>query len=102
MLSVSDNRRDKDSQQIYLAQTEGFVDDDNNELQSELRYYDSSGNYQLLSSSNLLVSDISQGDTVNSIVNNENTGLRLYIHHGSLKYSQYTSTLLWTIQNTPI
>ncbi len=99
ILSVSDNRRDKQDTHIYLSQQTPF-NSNGNKLSSELRYY-TGNSYQVLTDQNLLISNTAAGDSVNSIENNSSNGLRLYIFDSNLVYGQYTSELDWTVVNGP-
>ncbi|AKP68105.1 hypothetical protein [Companilactobacillus ginsenosidimutans] len=100
ILSVTDNRRNKDPKQILLSQDNPFTSDEG-ELASELRYYNPDGTYQLMSDQAAIIHKSNQGDTVGSLINDYNVGLRLFIYHGSIKYTDYKTTLLWTVKDAP-
>lgn len=101
VLSVSDNRRTKDQAQIYLSQTNDFMSESGNNLPAELRFYAQDGTYKTLSKSGILISDTPAGSTVNSIENNDNVGLKLFVMTSAMKNEQYSTTLNWTIQDAP-
>lgn len=100
ILNIVDNRRQKDATAIYLTQNNQFTSGAN-VLDSELRYYDSDGNYQEVSQSPILIDQSESGDTLNSVANDPDIGLKLLIRQGNLTDGQYTSTLTWTIANAP-
>lgn len=101
ILSVSDNRRQKNQAQIYLSQTVPFTSGNGTKLPSELRFYSADGTYQELSSDGILIADTPAGNSVNSIENSSDIGLKLFIYNTAVKNEQYSSTLNWTIQNAP-
>lgn len=100
ILSVTDNRRDKNASSIYLSQDTPFVDGDKT-LASELRYYTPDGQYQVLTNQNALISNNSAGSSVPSVTNDPDTGLKLLLFNSVINNGNYQSTLTWTIQNTP-
>lgn len=100
ILSVTDKRRDKSPAKVYLSQTAQFTSN-GTKLPSELRYYFGDGSYQTISDQATLLSDSVDGSAVNSVPNNTVQGLRLYIYNAPITYGSYSSTLDWTIEDTP-
>ncbi|WP_164508265.1 hypothetical protein [Lapidilactobacillus wuchangensis] len=100
LLTVSDNRRNRTAVQVYLTQTTGFTDGEH-ALSSELRFYQSSVNFEKLTAGSILLSKTTNGMAIPSVSNNEVQGLKLYIYNSVLKTGQYKSKLDWSIVSAP-
>ncbi|WP_125770049.1 hypothetical protein [Companilactobacillus furfuricola] len=102
VLTVNDNRRDKTSASIYVAQSTPFTTSNGEKiLPAELRFYNVDGSYKLIGNDNTLVSSSSQGQPLTSVKNGDDYGIKLYIQKGASQYGQFNSTIEWTFQNAP-
>lgn len=99
LLSVQDNRRNKVATQIYLSQKNPFKDGETT-LPAELRYY-YQGQYRLLNENDTLISSSSSGAKLDSVGNDLDQGLRLYVNPGNFRPGSYSSDLVWTITDAP-
>lgn len=95
-LEVTDKRRNKQALKLYLAQKDPFKSDEK-VLNSELRYYKTAGDYEVLSGDGTLISETAAGQTLGSILWSDNEGPRLFIGNGVHEAGVYTTQLEWSL-----
>lgn len=95
-LEVTDNRREKKALKLYLAQSLPFKSGQN-ELPSELRYYQNDGTYSILNSEGTLVSEMVEGESLNSVNWEDSEGPQLYINNVITAPGNYSTSLEWSL-----
>ncbi|GEO58771.1 hypothetical protein [Companilactobacillus bobalius] len=95
-LEVVDKRRNKQALTLYLSQREPFKSDEK-ELNSEMRYYQRDGSYQVLNENGTLVSETTTGQTLDSVAWQDHEGPKLYIGDGVHDAGNYTTQLEWSL-----
>lgn len=95
-LEVVDKRRNKQALTLYLSQKNPFKSDEK-ELNSEMRYYQRDGSYEVLNENGTLVSETTTGQTLDSVAWQDHEGPKLYIGDGVHDAGNYTTQLEWSL-----
>ena len=95
-LEVDDKRRNKQALTLYLSQKNPFKSD-GKVLNSEMRYYQQDGSYEVLNENGTLVSETVNGQRLDSVAWQEHEGPKLYISDGVHEAGNYTTQLEWSL-----
>lgn len=95
-LEVVDKRRNKQALTLYLSQKEPFKSDEKI-LNSEMRYYQANGNYEILNENGTLVSETIADETLDSVTWLDHEGPKLYIGNDVHEAGVYTAKLEWSL-----
>ncbi|GEO48195.1 hypothetical protein [Companilactobacillus kimchii] len=95
-LEVDDKRRNKQALTLYLSQKNPFKSDEK-VLNSEMRYYQQDGSYEVLNENGTLVSETVNGQTLDSVAWQDHEGPKLFIGNSVHEAGNYTTQLEWSL-----
>lgn len=99
IINIDDQRRDKDSVSVYVAQYNDFINENGDTLPANLRYYED-GNYKPIYNNKIKIHESDTGSNLSSIAWNKEDGLLLHIDDNLMTTGKYTTTLTWSFENT--
>lgn len=95
-LDVSDNRVEKKAAKLYIIQKEPLKSSSTT-LNSEIRYYQTDGNYMILDDKGTLVEETNNGESLKSISWIPKEGPLLHIDEGPIVPGNYSTKLEWSV-----